>query len=76
MEAAASICARASMSLPSAQARGRIAMDEPHALERDAVGERMETRRAERLEAMDEGIDAGGRGHRARQSDGQFRRRR
>ena len=39
------------------------AVDQPHAFERDAVGERMESRRAERLEAMDEGVDAGGRGH-------------
>ena len=41
----------------------QVAMDEPHALERDAVRERMESRRAECLEAMDEGVDAGGRGH-------------
>ncbi len=49
-------------------------MDEPHALERDAVRERMKARRAERFEAMDEGVDAGGGGDRGRQPDGQFRR--
>ena len=51
----------------------QVALDQPHAFECDAVGERMEARCAERLEAMDEGVDAGGRGHGARQPDGQLR---
>src|SRR5258708_21542705 len=50
-----------------------VAMDEPHALEGDPIGERMKSWRAEGLEAVDEGVDAGGRGHRTRQPDGQFR---
>ena len=41
----------------------QVSMNEPHALERDAVGQRMESRRAECLEAVHEGVDAGGRGH-------------
>ena len=40
----------------------QVAVDEPHALERDPVGQRMKPRRAEGFEAVDEGIDAGGRG--------------
>ena len=41
--------------------------------ERDAVGERMKPRRAEGLEAVYEGIDAGGSGHGGRQTHGELR---
>ncbi len=51
----------------------QVAMDEPHALEGDPIGERMKSRRAERLEAMDEGVDAGRGSHRPRQTDREFR---
>ena len=65
---------RARLDVPAVRAGARQeAMDEPHALERDAVGERMEARRAKCLEAVNEGVHAGGRGHRARQPDGELR---
>ena len=68
---------RARLDVVAVRAGARqVAMDEAHALERDAIRQRMEARRAEGLEAVDEGVDAGGRGHRARQPDGQLRRRR
>ena len=48
-------------------------MDEPHALECDAIRERMEARCAECFETVHERVEAGGRGDRARQSDREFR---
>jgi len=50
IDAAASICARASISRRPRR-RAQVAMDEPHALERDAIGQWMKARRAERFEA-------------------------
>src|SRR5258708_38671496 len=50
-----------------------VAMNEPHALEGDPIGERMKSWRAEGLEAMDEGVDAGRGSHRPRQTDREFR---
>ena len=72
--AAASMCARASISLPSAQARGRyrwMSRMPSSATPPSASG--WNSRRTEGLEAVNEGIDAGGGGHRTRQPDGQFR---
>src|SRR5271166_3678827 len=44
-------------------------MNEPHALECDTVRQRMESWRTECLETVDKRVNAGGSGHRARQSD-------
>ena len=54
------MCERASMSLPSCTAR-QLFLDQPHALDRDAVGERMIERRAVRFETVRQRIHAGGR---------------
>ncbi len=50
----------------------QVVLDEPHPLERDAVGEGMESGRAVRLEAVHEGVDAGRRRDVARQADGEL----
>src|SRR5450432_2962225 len=48
-------------------------LNEAHAFERDAIRERVKSRRAKRFEAVDEGVDTGSGSHAARQPDGQFR---
>ena len=56
--AAAIMFARASMSPPFFTARGEIVLDQPHAFDRDAVGERMVARRAIGFETMRKRIHA------------------
>ena len=72
MLAAASMRERASRSGAIVAGARQVGLDQPHALQRDAVGERMESRCAERLEAVHEGVDAGGGGDLRRQPDRQL----
>ncbi len=51
----------------------QVAMDEPHALQGNAIRQRMKSRRAVGFETMHEGVDARGGGDSGRQPHGQFR---
>jgi hypothetical protein len=65
--------ARARLDVAAVFAGARqVLLDEPHALERDAVGERMKAGRAVGLEAVHEGIQAGRRRDAGRQAHGEL----